>query len=80
MKLLVLRIWSEPAVFIGLLTTVALILVNVIGEDDWGLENVIAILAPLVSSLGIRQLVTPVAGKLEVAEPDATTFDPKVPK
>lgn len=62
MKVIARKLWEEPAAFIGLLTTILLAGLNVIGDDDWGIDNLIAVLAPLVSSLGIRQVVSPAAG------------------
>jgi hypothetical protein len=61
-KVIARKLWEEPAAFIGLLTTILLAGLNVIGDDDWGIDNLIAVLAPLVSSLGIRQVVSPAAG------------------
>lgn len=54
------RIWHEPAVFIGLLTSVLIALLTVLGDNGWDAETVLAVIAPFFSSLGIRQLVTPV--------------------
>jgi hypothetical protein len=58
------RIWNEPAVCIGLLTSVALVVLNLLG-DDTGTINWIEAAAPLLAALGIRPLVTPVA-KIDV--------------
>jgi hypothetical protein len=59
MKVIAQRFWHEPAVAVGLLVSLALVFVNVIGEDDWGVENILAVLGPLITALGIRPLVTP---------------------
>ena len=59
MRGLAQRIWREPAVAIGFLTTVILAVVAVISGTDLDAGTVIGLLAPLVSSLGIRQFVTP---------------------
>lgn len=70
MKVIARKFWEEPAVCIGLLASVALVFINVIGQDDWGIENIIAVLAPLLSALGIRPLVTPhVPGEGAPTEP-----------
>lgn len=61
MRVLFARIWTEPAAAIGLLTSLVLLVVNLIGTPDWSLQGIVAILAPLASSLGIRQLVSPAA-------------------
>lgn len=53
------RIWREPAVCIGLLVSLGLLVANLIGTPDWSAQGIIAILAPFASSLGIRQLVAP---------------------
>jgi len=59
MKVIGQKFWNEPAVCIGLLTTVILLVLQIVTGDDWDAVNIIAILAPFVSSLGIRQTVTP---------------------
>jgi hypothetical protein len=59
MKVIINKLWNEPAAFIGLLTTLGLLVLNLIGTPDWSLQSIIAILAPLTSALGIRQLVSP---------------------
>jgi hypothetical protein len=69
------RIWNEPAVAIGLLTTLALLVINFISNDHWSVDHIIAILAPLVSALGIRQAVIPTAKLDELTKPpEGTTF------
>jgi len=57
------RIWNEPAVFIGLLTSIILALIAWV-NGSWNTSDIIGVIAPLVSSLGIRQFVTPTT-KLE---------------
>lgn len=61
MKEIAKRIWNEPAVFIGFMTALALVVINLIGNNEWGFEQIIAVLAPLLSALGIRQAVIPTA-------------------
>ena len=59
MKAIAERIWTEPAVALGALTTLALLAVALLAGADWGADTIVGVLAPLVSALGIRQLVTP---------------------
>lgn len=59
MKALAQRFWNEPAVAIGLLASILLAVLNWLGDNSWGADDLISVLAPLLSSLGIRQLVTP---------------------
>jgi len=56
-----LRAWREPAVAIGLLTTVLLAIVVLATGDPWDTAAIVGVLAPLASALGIRELVVPVA-------------------
>lgn len=65
MKTIAKRVWEEPAVAIGLLTSVLLVALNLIG-DDTDTINWIEVAAPLLAALGIRPLVTP-TGKIEEA-------------
>lgn len=62
MKEIIGRVWREPAVFIGLATSVALLVIKLVTGDPWDAATIAGIAAPFVSSLGIRELVTPVAG------------------
>jgi hypothetical protein len=59
MKVIFTKLWEEPAACIGLVVSIGLLVVNLIGDADWSLQAIVAILAPFVSSLGIRQVVTP---------------------
>lgn len=59
MKVILEKIWGEPAVAIGFVTTVALVVVNALHGTLDDAVTIITVLAPLVSSLGIRQTVTP---------------------
>lgn len=68
MKVIAQRIWKEPAVFIGLLVSVGLLVVNLIGDPSWTAQEIVEVLAPFASALGIRQLVTP--AKKEEPPPD----------
>lgn len=58
MKAIAKRVWEEPAVAIGLLTSIALVILNLVG-DDTDTINWIEVAAPLLAALGIRPLVTP---------------------
>lgn len=59
MKPLAARIWNEPAAAIGLLVTLGLLILNLLGDSVWDAQTLISIVAPLGSALGIRQLVRP---------------------
>jgi hypothetical protein len=61
MKPLVGKLWTEPSAFIGLVVTIALAVGAVITGTDWSWESIVAIVAPLLTGLGIRQTVVPVA-------------------
>ena len=52
--------WTEPAVFIGALVSIALLILAIITGDTWDAATIAGIVAPIASALGIRQLVTPV--------------------
>lgn len=68
MKELAKRVWEEPAVAIGLLTSILLAVLNLVTDNDWNAEHIIAIAAPLLSALGIRPLVTPTRKVEELSE------------
>ena len=55
------RVWSEPAVFIGLCVTLGLLAAALIAHQHIDAGVIVGILAPLGSALGIRQVVTPAA-------------------
>jgi len=82
MKELARRVWLEPAVAIGLLTSLALLVLNLAAGDD-GAVAWIEVAAPLLAALGIRPLVTPnlkVDEALEVATaPPAPPAPPAIP-
>ena len=60
MKVIAQKVWREPAVFIGLLVTLLLLVAAVLSDHvDWSVEHIIAILAPLLTALGIRTQVKP---------------------
>lgn len=60
------RAWREPAVFLGLVTSIILAVITVATGDKWDTAAIVAVIAPLASALGIRQLVTPAT---EAAKP-----------
>jgi hypothetical protein len=59
MRVIARTVWQEPAAAIGLLTSVALIALAVLSGASWDASTIAGILAPLLSGLGIRQLVSP---------------------
>jgi hypothetical protein len=72
MKVIAERIWSEPAVAIGLLVSALLAVLAVLDDAAWDAQTIIGIVAPFASSLGIRQAVSPAAGP---REPDSGRLD-----
>jgi len=75
MKVIAERVWAEPAVAIGLLTTIALAVVAVVASEPWNASTILGIAAPFFSALGIRQLVSPVVGEHE-APPGEPAVNP----
>lgn len=64
------RIWNEPAVAIGLGVSLILLIGGIIdGHMDWDANHIIAVLAPLLTALGIRQTVIPTAKLEEITAP-----------
>lgn len=59
MKVIAERVYREPAVFIGLLTSIALLVITLLTGDPWDAATIAGIAAPLISALGIRATVTP---------------------
>jgi len=59
MSTIAIRAWREPAVFIGLLTTIALVIITLATGDHWDTATIAGVAAPLLSALGIRALVAP---------------------
>lgn len=70
MSVIAQRIWREPAVAIGLLVTVALFVVALASDQDLDAGIIVGILSPLLSALGIRQVVSPAAGPRPLPPPD----------
>jgi hypothetical protein len=69
MQEIVRRVWKEPAVAIGLVTSVALAIIVVVSGDAWNVSTIAGVVAPLGSALGIRTQVTPTGGKTKDAAP-----------
>jgi len=65
MKVIGQRIWREPAVFIGLVASAALLVINLLADTNIDAATGLAIAGPLLSALGIRQAVSPAAGPRE---------------
>jgi hypothetical protein len=59
------RVWHEPAVFLGLIASIALVVITLATGDKWDTATIAGVAAPLVSALGIRELVTPTGGSSE---------------
>ena len=59
MKTLITKLWTEPAAFVGLLVSVGLAIGTIVTGGAWDWETIVAVTAPLLTSLGIRQVVTP---------------------
>lgn len=73
MKAIAKKIWEEPAVALGALVSLILLVGGIIdGHMDWNANHIIAVLAPLITALGIRPLVQPVKHD----EPTGTTYQP----
>jgi hypothetical protein len=71
------RIWTEPAVAVGLLASLALLALTLISGDT-DTVNWIEVAAPLLAALGIRPLVTPTV-KVDEALEVATAPVPEPP-
>ena len=71
MKVIAQRVWQEPAVGIGLLTSLVLLVVNLLGTSNWDAATVLSVLGPFASAIGIRSVVSPAAGPRPLPEPEA---------
>jgi len=65
MRVIGRRIWTEPAVAIGLLTSILLTVVALVTGTSWDTSTIAGIAAPFLSSLGIRQFVSPTDSKAQ---------------
>lgn len=70
MKVIAHRIWTEPAVAIGLLFSAAILVVNLAAGEGFDFATIVTIFGPLLSSLGIRQVVSPAVGPRPDEEPE----------
>ena len=61
MKKLVDRFWNEPAFCLGVLGTVAMIVLKVVAQSDSinSIDDLAQILTPIITGLLTRRLVTP---------------------
>jgi len=66
MQQLIQRFWKEPAVCIGVITSVILAILAVVTSASWNAETIVGIIAPTASALGIRSQVTPFVGEHEL--------------
>lgn len=55
------RIKEEPAVAIGLLISIGLLIVALLTDTKWDATTILFIVGPFVSALGIRPAVKPTA-------------------
>jgi membrane protein implicated in regulation of membrane protease activity len=78
MKEIARKVWEEPAVAIGLIVSIALLVGALLTGSDFNWETIVAILAPFLSALGIRPLVRPTAA-IEEENKQATANAIKVP-
>jgi hypothetical protein len=56
------RVWLEPAVAIGLVTSLALLILALATDTQWDASVIAGIAAPFATGLGIRPFVRPTAG------------------
>ena len=59
MKPILNRLLTEPAVVIGLLTSIIIAVLAVVTDADWDAALIVAVIGPFAASLGIRPLVAP---------------------
>jgi len=76
-KAIAQRVWNEPAVAIGLFTSIVLVVLALVSDADWDAQTIVGVIAPFASALGIRPLVTPTAKMDE--PPPALDLKPKEP-
>jgi hypothetical protein len=77
MKLIAQRFWKEPAVAIGALWSLGLLILAII-TSSFDAGAIVGIVSPILSALGIRQVVTPSMSKPE-AQPAIEAAAPKPP-
>jgi len=76
MSVIAQRIWREPAVAIGLLFSLALLVVNLAAGEDWDAALIVTVAGPLISALGIRQVVSPAVGPRPLPDESANGSPP----
>lgn len=59
MSRIIEALWNEPAVFIGFVTSVAILALKLLAGGGFGVEDVAAVLAPLGAGTAIRTQVSP---------------------
>jgi hypothetical protein len=69
MQQIVQRVWKEPAVCIGLVTSIALAIIVIVSGDSWDLSAITGVIAPFAASLGIRGVVSPAIAKQDDTKP-----------
>lgn len=60
MSVIARRFWTEPSVCIGVFVSLGLLVLALAADAPLDASVIAGIAAPLVSALGIRQLVSPV--------------------
>jgi hypothetical protein len=63
------KVWEEPAVAIGLLVSIVLLIGAIIEGTDWEWDNILVILSPFLTGLGIRPFVRPDTGQEDAPKP-----------
>lgn len=76
MQTILERIWREPAVFIGLVSSLALLGLNLLAGDSIDGASGLAIAGPFLSAIGIRQVVSPAAGPRTRDTPSSPSSPP----
>jgi hypothetical protein len=76
------RVWREPAAALGLITSIVLAIIVIVSGNDWDVAAFAGVIAPLASSLGIRELVTPVVHHQQEATvtetmPETQPYEPE---
>lgn len=59
MKKLIDVFWREPAVALGVIAAASIVVLKVATGDTITAQDIVAVLTPLATALGIRQAVSP---------------------